>query len=949
MKQFALILLLFCCAVLNSQTANIDFESTPAGTYTTANAVNGWAITSQVNGTLVGCSGNTVWTAGSPEFSIVSTPIAAFPEIGNILQSPLGGTNVARLNNSISNSVTTKLSRTYSVTSSNSSFQFAFAGVWTGGNHYFCSESFFKFNITDQYGNIVSCVTQSLAPGPGNQTSNMSFSSSATAHWSNWQLRTVDLSQYINTVVTIEISCGDCQFGDHFGTLFFDADFPYVTPPISYCQGNSLGFATIVAPLGHITYSWNTGGIPYNYAWGSQQQIIYAQAVYSGQTYTLYLDQNYGCPQTIVYTFSNTPTVIDYVRTKPTCINGSAGSATVFSNASSYSWSNSTGSVISTSSVISNVAAGNYTVVALGCNATSTVVTINSGILAPTTVIQPFCGTVAYLSAPQATNYQWYHLNTAITFTAGGGNKEYIVNPAQTNDIFGVAFDGPLGCRDSLITILVSSTPGTLSVSQYTTVCQGASSAMITLSLNPVSDAPQGLNSFFITSTGTTAAFSSSLNPTASKIYTAGGLSGGGQYTISAFDGACTYTTYFTVNGFAFNFSTTPTSGTLCPGSQMASVTFTSIPSLTQYSYSWSPSTFLSSTNTRTTVIFPNVQSGSVTTIVYTVVITPSIINCPQSKTISLTFANPSTPTISAIPPLCINAAQYTVSVVPGGGSFTNGTSNAIDYSSGTFDPGLQTPGLNTFYYTNSIGPCSAVSSGSFVINPLPAISISGNTLFCEGQSTTLLASGADTYSWSNGSTTPYTTFSPSVITNYTLEGNSLITNCSNSEVITLSVVPYPQLSIAGNTLLCPGQSATLIAIGAYFYNWDNGSTSYMTVVTPTTNTTYTLTGTTSLASCSSTQAITVSTSDCNFVGLKELSLNGLISVYPNPTSGKLTIACKKDVSITLLDGLGKILLQSKINEGHNTLDLSNYNSGIYFLKINDGHYSSNLKLIKTD
>lgn len=55
MKQTAIIFfLLLFCSVLKCQTANIDFESTPVGTYTTANAVNGWTVNSQINGALVG-------------------------------------------------------------------------------------------------------------------------------------------------------------------------------------------------------------------------------------------------------------------------------------------------------------------------------------------------------------------------------------------------------------------------------------------------------------------------------------------------------------------------------------------------------------------------------------------------------------------------------------------------------------------------------------------------------------------------------------------------------------------------------------------------------------------------------------------------------------------------------------------------------------------------------
>lgn len=64
----------------------------------------------------------------------------------------------------------------------------------------------------------------------------MSFSTSSTEAWSNWQVHTVDLSQHINTTITVEISCGDCQHGDHFGTIFFDAEFPYIRLQLAFVK-----------------------------------------------------------------------------------------------------------------------------------------------------------------------------------------------------------------------------------------------------------------------------------------------------------------------------------------------------------------------------------------------------------------------------------------------------------------------------------------------------------------------------------------------------------------------------------------------------------------------------------------------------------------------------------------------------------------------------------------
>ncbi|MBL0101361.1 MAG: hypothetical protein IPP49_16085, partial [Saprospiraceae bacterium] len=39
-------------------------------------------------------------------------------------------------------------------------------------------------------------------------------------------------------------------------------------------------------------------------------------------------------------------------------------------------------------------------------------------------------------------------------------------------------------------------------------------------------------------------------------------------------------------------------------------------------------------------------------------------------------------------------------------------------------------------------------------VNPLPTPAITGNIVICNGESTTLTASGGTTYIWSNGATT---------------------------------------------------------------------------------------------------------------------------------------------------------------------------------------------------
>lgn len=123
----------------------------------------------------------------------------------------------------------------------------------------------------------------------------------------------------------------------------------------------------------------------------------------------------------------------------------------------------------------------------------------------------------------------------------------------------------------------------------------------------------------------------------------------------------------------------------------------------------------------------------------------------------------------------------------------------------------------------------------------VPPISIAqSNTLICAGQSVTLTASGASTYTWDNGANTASVVLSPTISTTYTLAGTDA--GCTGIVTITQNVAALPNLSItASSSVTCAGESLTLTASGAASYSWSgNGSGSQITV-NPIATTIYTL------------------------------------------------------------------------------------------------------------
>ena len=58
--------------------------------------------------------------------------------------------------------------------------------------------------------------------------------------------------------------------------------------------------------------------------------------------------------------------------------------------------------------------------------------------------------------------------------------------------------------------------------------------------------------------------------------------------------------------------------------------------------------------------------------------------------------------------------------------------------------------------------------------------------------------------------------------------------------------------------------------------------------------------------------------------------------VYPNPTENNITIESVNDAEVTVYSVNGQMLSRQNISEGINTIDLSNLNSGMYFINVNN-------------
>ncbi|MGD0709968.1 MAG: T9SS type A sorting domain-containing protein [Bacteroidales bacterium] len=139
---------------------------------------------------------------------------------------------------------------------------------------------------------------------------------------------------------------------------------------------------------------------------------------------------------------------------------------------------------------------------------------------------------------------------------------------------------------------------------------------------------------------------------------------------------------------------------------------------------------------------------------------------------------------------------------------------------------------------------------GNFISNhPTVSISALANPI-CAGASTTLIAKGATSYSWSDGlGTSDTVVVSPTTATTYTVTGTT--TGGTGTASITINVNPSPTPTITGPTEICSDMYATLDAGTGYStYLWSTGASTETIMVN--TAGTYTVT-VTNASGCSGT------------------------------------------------------------------------------------------------
>jgi gliding motility-associated-like protein len=589
------------------------------------------------------------------------------------------------------------------------------------------------------------------------------------------------------------------------------------------CNGGNNGSATASASGGATAYTYKWSTTP-------QQTTATATGLVAG-TYTVTATDANGCTGTTTVTITQPSALSSTTSSTQASCASNNGSATVNPSGGTtpytYSWNTTPAQ---TGQTATGLAAGTYSVTFTdnkGCTATASVtVTSSSGITANATTTNATCGnndgsaTANPSGGTTPYTYQW---------DAAANNQTTQTATSLGAGTYSVTITDNSGC-----TVTASATVTAASAPTATTSVTNASCGNNngTATVNP---------------SGGATPYTYSWNTTPAQTgQTATGLAAG-AYSVTVTDNAgCTVTASANVTSTAAPTATTSTTIASC-GSNNGTATATPSGGTSSYTYSWN------TTPAQTGQTATGLAAGT-----YSVTVTDNA-GCTVTASATVSSSSGMTATATSTASSCGNN-DGTATANPSGGTspytYSWSTSPA---QTGQTATGLA-PGNYSVTITDNAG-CTATASATVTNSGgLSATSSSTNAScngFADGTATATPAGGTTPYSYSWNTTPAQTGQTATGLSagNYTVTITDA-TNCTVTESVTITEPAPINVSITGNTSICPGNSTTLTASGGTTYVWNNGQTTSSVTVSPTTDSTYAVTVTS--GSCSAADSVTV-------------------------------------------------------------------------------------------
>ncbi len=873
---------------------NEDFEASPVGLV--GATLNGWTISEGSNTGSCAMSGCCP-TAGGSDAWIRTTPYVSGLLMGTVPNSPLGGTKVLQMNDFVTNQgEVVRIEQTFPVTSSNALFQLAYMAQMDGSGHACCDQPYLKVTMLNCTNAPLACPSLSInAPGascasavPAGWTTNSSGISWTTA----WQMYSLDLTPYLGSCVTIQITVGDCDGWAHPGLAFVDmlcSPMVVVVNNVSFPVGATSNVTVTACSAGTATVSAPPGLQPYNWMGPAGSGVTNNP----NQTFTTTVGGNYTLTMTppgsctpivriVTLTFGAPP--IPGFTTANSCNSftiTNTGSTSPSTQTYSFTGPAPPASFTTTSatSPITFPTAGNYTITQVITNSVGCTASVSAAIIVPAgpnpafttpTYTQCITGNSFVFNATQnAGTHTWNFNPTVGAPPSGSGNSYGPVSFTQPGTFTVTHIITQSGCTAQTSSVVLITPTPTVTAGNNSPICVGGNVAFT--SSGGTTYSWLGPNSFN----------SAVQNPTITGIT----MAGAGIYTVTATLGGCTGTattqvTISTVTAAANN------TGPYCAGQTIQ------LNGSAGTTYTWTgPSAFNSNLQNPTIAASTAAMSGTYN-------FTVNLGGCFANGSTSVTVNALPTPVAGNNGPIC----QGQTLNLTGSAASTYTWSGPNTFASNVQNPSIPTASTNaggtyTFIVTDGNNCTNSVTT-IVVVNANPPLTVNNPTV-CLNQTINLTASaGGATYAWTGPNSFVSGVQNPS-IPNAALNMSgaytvlmTTATGCTNTAVANVNVFPVPSPTITSNTPVCVGGQLSLNGSGGATYAWTgpnsftnpNQNTS-ISPVTMAANGTYTL-----LATAGSCTALTTA----------------VIVINPLPTPNIVTnspICIGKDINLSATGG----------------------------------------------
>lgn len=265
--------------------------------------------------------------------------------------------------------------------------------------------------------------------------------------------------------------------------------------------------------------------------------------------------------------------------------------------------------------------------------------------------------------------------------------------------------------------------------------------------------------------------------------------------------------------------------------------------------------------------------------------------------------------------------------------------------------------GLNTFS-VNVSAPNGNTDSNLWNNNSLQQFNVVGTLTLsvnaatvCSGIQASLTASGAPSYTWSDGSVGNSISVSPAASSVYTVSGGSGSCISSKTTAVTVYTTVLNVITSGATITTCgtcnDGSVAATVSKGKgpYTYAWAPTGAS-TTSLTDLPVGCYTLTVTDFYGCTGSSQfCVTFDTG----ISSRESATGEFINTVPNPNSGLFTIEFSgaSNRHVEIFDMLGRTVKRFKTNTNSALVDISEFPVGVYYLKVLTQKSQAVTKIVK--